>query len=47
MKAAAIETAIENGQLRVTTLSLSAEFQAQRHTCKSFTVSLNNLSVLN
>jgi hypothetical protein len=30
-----------------TTLRLSAEFQAQRHTCESFTVSLNNLSVLN
>jgi hypothetical protein len=30
-----------------TTLRLSAEFQAQRNTCESFTVSLNNLSVLN
>jgi hypothetical protein len=30
-----------------TTLRLSAEFQAQRHTCESFTVSLNDLNILN
>ena len=29
-----------------TTLGLSAEFQAQHHTCESFTMSFNNLSVL-